>query len=105
MKKLGKLTFLVLMIAAGFLTSLLAAKAVISIANLYQISFITCLSFIQVYGTLLVISILKYRQSKPNKEEEPFEEVLANGFMAVLNKIIFILLSWGLSFAAFSVIS
>ena len=105
MENLGKVTLFAIMIAGGFLTALLGAKIIISIADLYQLSFITKMSFIQIYGLITIINLVKYKKSKHNDEKEKFEDLMKRSFGEILHKTIFLLCGWGLAFIAFNILS
>lgn len=104
MENLGKITLFAIIMVGAFFTSLLGAKVVLSIADLYQLSFITKFSFIQLFGLISIIHILKYK----HKKEEPqgdFTDVAINTSSSILSTVIFLLVSWGLSFVTYYAIS
>jgi len=105
MENLGKITLFGIFIVGGFLTSLLGSKIVLSIAELYQLSFIYSLSFIQIYGVMSIINLVRFKREKPKEEKESFNELMKRGFGEVLFKIAFLLLAWGISFLAFNILS
>lgn len=105
MENLGKVTLFVIMIVGAFLTTLLGAKIIMSIADLYQLGFITKLSFVQLYGLITIINIVKYKKEKDEKEKEDFEAMIKKAFKGILWKVVFLLIGWGLAFASYYVIS
>ena len=104
MENLGKFTLFVAVLVAAFFTSLLGAYTVISIATLYKIIFITEMNFIQVYGVLTLITLIQYKYKKTDKNIT-ISEVIKNSATEVFTKITFLLLSWGLAFLSYSIIS
>jgi hypothetical protein len=105
MKNLGKITLFGIFIAGGFLTSLLGTKIILSIAELYQLSFISCYSFLQVYGVISIFNLLKYKREKTKEEKESFNELIKKGFGEIIIKTFFLLIAWGFSFLAFYILS
>lgn len=105
MENLGKITLFAIMIAGGFLTALLGAKIIISIADLYQLSFITKMSFVQIYGLITIINLIKYKREKSKEENEKFEDLMKRLFGEILFKTIFLLCGWGLAIVAFNILS
>lgn len=104
MENLGKLTLFLAILVAEFFTSLLGAHIFISISSLYKISFITEMSFTQVYGLLTLITLIQYKYKKEDKNLT-ISEVIKNNGTEVFTKILVLLLTWGLAFLSYSIIS
>lgn len=104
MKSFGILVGVIALIALSFLSSLLGAHVLLSIAGLYGLSFITNFSFVQIVGLLIIIGILKFKYKKSETEDNS-GEFLTEGLTAVVSTTVFYLLTWGLAFLAFGIIS
>lgn len=97
METLGKITTSIIILILGFFLSLLLTHIVISIANLYQISYITQFSFVQLFGIIIIITLLKYTHSY----KEPKEDVsYTNMFIGIVTNACLYLLMWGFAFIA-----
>lgn len=105
MKALGQFTAFLFLIVCSFLSSLLVSYVVLSVANLYCVGFITQLSFLQLYGVVLIVSLLKYKYEKSKEEEESFSKFLKNAFTAQFTTIFIVFVTWGLAFLAHYIIS
>lgn len=104
MENLGKVTLLLVVIVAAFLTTLLGAHVVLSISNLYNISFITNFTFVQVFGVISLIHIIAYKYKKSDKDKT-FTDVAKQGASEIATKTLFLLLSWGLAFLSYAIIA
>ena len=104
METLGKITVVAIIIAGAFLAALLNAYVILSVSKLYQLSFITQFSFIQVYGILAVLSFVKYKYKKSEPNED-FTDAMTKSFTELLTSVCVTLLGWGLSFIAYHIIS
>jgi hypothetical protein len=105
MENLGKFTLFIIAMVCAFLTSLLCVKIIISISNLYQIGFIGKFSFLQLYGVISLINIIRYKYKKEEESQGDFTEVIKNVFTNVFSTTFFLLISWVLSFVMYYVIS
>lgn len=105
MENLGKVTLFAIMIVGAFLTALLGAKIIMSIADLYQLCFITKLSFVQLYGLITIINIVKYKKEKTKEEKEDFETMMKKAFSGIIGTIFFLLAGWGIAYVSFYIIS
>jgi len=107
METLGKFTVIVLVIVSAFLLSLFLSYVILSIANLYQLSFITQFSFVQVFGTTLIIGLLKYTYKKPeeNKKEKSFGDIMIESGSALLTTGFTTLWVWGIAFLAYYILT
>jgi hypothetical protein len=105
METLGKITVVAIIIAGAFLAALLNAYVILSVSNLYQLSFITQFSFIQVYGILAVISLAIFKYKKEDSSDGDFTEKMTKAFTELLTVVCTSLLGWGFSFLAYYIIS
>lgn len=104
METLGKFTLFVLLVILSFLTGLFGTYIVLSIAQLFKLAFITQFSFVQLYGIWIIIGLIKFKYIKSNPDET-FSESMAKLFAIVFVNAGTILLTWGMSFVAYSIIS
>lgn len=104
MENLGKITLLLVVIVTAFLTSLLGAHVVLSIANLYVLNFITNFTFVQVFGVISLIHILAYKYKKSDKDKT-FTDVAKQASSEIATKVLFLLFSWGLAFLSYAIIA
>ena len=104
MKNLGKITLFLAVIVAAFLTSLLVAHVVLLIANLYTLNFITGFTFGQVFGIISLIHIMTYKFKKLDADNT-FIEVVKQTSKEIVIKALFLLLSWGLAFLSYAIIT
>lgn len=104
MENLGKVTLFLVVIITAFLTSLLGAYVVLSISNLYNLSFITNFTFVQVFGAISLIHILAYKYKKSDKDN-PFTDVAKQASLEIATKVLFLLFSWGIAFLSYAIIA
>lgn len=104
MENLGKLFLFLVAIALGFLVVILGTHVVLSIATLYKIGFITQFSFLQVYGIICLKSLLFYKYKK-DEETKEVDSAITKMFTEIFTSAFFYLISWGLSYLAFSILS
>lgn len=104
MENLGKVTLFIVVIVAAFFTSLLGAYIVLSIANLYKISLVSGMSFIQVYGVLTIFTIVMYKYV-PKEEGDKTTDVISKAVIELSTRVLFLLLSWGLAFLTYAIIA
>lgn len=106
MKTLGNITVFAIILVLSFLVALLEVHVLLSIAALYSLDFILQFSFLQVYGLLCILVILKYNYDvktiKKNKEDE---EWYVGGFKKVGSVTLNTLLVWGIAFLAFNILN
>lgn len=105
MENLGKITLMIIAVVCSFLTGLLGTYVIISIANLFKLTFITQFSFVQIYGVWLIIGLFRYRYKKPEPEKKEFSVSMLESFTQIFVNIIIILITWGSSFIAYSIIT
>jgi hypothetical protein len=103
MENLGKFTLGAIIIIAGFFMGLLLTYVIRSIAQLYELGFITQFSFVQIYGVLVLISLIKYKYVK--EDDKKFNEMIIENITKLIVNVIIILLAWGLSFIAYGIIT
>jgi len=99
MEILGKITAIVIAIVLSFLVGLLGVYVMLSIANLFDIKFITQFSFVQVYGIWCIMSLAKYKYEKAKEEESESDKSWAM-FAAIITDLLVFLSMWGLTFIA-----
>jgi len=106
MENLGKVTLFFIFIVYRFCISLLATAAIISIANLYVISFLAEITFIQMFAIVCILNILSNINRKP-KEGSPkdYSDIMLDAFSELFIRAIFILIMWGFTVLFFYVIS
>lgn len=104
MENLGKLFLFFIGIALAFLVALLGTHVILSIAELYKIEAIIKYDFVQMYGVLCVLSIVFYRHKK-EEEDNKEESALARMFIKILTSAVFYLVSWGLSFLTYYILT
>ena len=102
MENLGKTLAFVLLLVCGVLLQLLLTHIILSISILYGITFITQLTFAQVFGTLIIISLVRYRKTKT--EEKDFGEVFLEGSKGILSNLLLYLMIWGFSFITYYIL-
>ena len=93
---LGFCVFGVLMVISGFVT-LLMGHIILSLAGLYGLDFITKFSPLQMFGFLLVLSIAMFKYKKETTKTD-FSDSMGEGLIVQLNKVVVILVVWGLGF-------
>lgn len=104
MENLGKVTLLLVVMVTAFLTSLLGAYVILSIADLYALIFITNFTFVQVFGAISLIHILAYKYKKSDKDKT-FTDVAKQASEEIAIKVLFLLFSWGVSFLSYAIIA
>jgi hypothetical protein len=96
---LGIIGFLTLLVS-GFLIGFLLTYVIIDVSKLYQLSFITCFPFAQIYCVMFIIGmVIDYYKpttnDKDNKNEgKTFTDIILNGFGLQVGKCIGILFAW-----------
>ena len=94
MKQLG--LFVLVIILATFL-GFLGTKVIMSISELYKLTFIASLGFAKVWALGVIIRLFIF-ENKSKKEEKSFEEVVKDTFLSVFVVAIAYLSVWGLAF-------
>lgn len=103
MENLGKLTVSLLMFIVGFFIHMLSSYIVLSISNLYEIEFISSMSYLQIFGLMYVVSIFKYTY-KTNKDVG-FKDNITKAVNAAMASVIFYLLVWAMASLLFSILN
>jgi hypothetical protein len=82
------------------LIGLLAVYIIIDVARLFQLPFLTELSFAQVYGLYSLINLMKFKFTKEDleKEAEDDEKAFAKSIAIAVIYTIFLMLFWGMSY-------
>jgi hypothetical protein len=96
---MGKLSILVFFLFTGFLLVLLKSYIVLSVANLYDLKFITQFTLTQIFGIVCIIDMLRFLY-KPTKEKT-WEETLEDAFSGQLHLLFTYLLTWGLIYVVY----
>ena len=97
METLGKIFAFLLVLFIATLISFLQTYIIISIAGMYDLTFITKASFMQVFGLMLILSLAKHKNEKSNSEET-FSDVLKKGLSNALSSCVSYLLMWGIAY-------
>lgn len=97
MENLGKVDLFIIALVCSFLVSILQSHVVLSIAGLYKIDFVTQFTFIQIFGIILLFELLRYRYTITTSEEEQ-KSYVSKMTLPLLNRLLYVLLAWGLAF-------
>jgi len=104
MENLGKAFLAIILIACGFLLSMLSTYIIVDLADLFAIPQLKDFSFLQVFGLCIIIGIIKYKPDTKSKEEKSFSGSLLEGFIKLFGSAIFYLLAWGITYITFLII-
>lgn len=99
MENFGKTVAFLLLIVCGVLLQLFLSHVILSISTLYGITFISQLKFSQIFGTLIIIGLVRYR--KVPEESKDFGEAFLEGCKGVLTNLFLYLFIWGFSFLTY----
>lgn len=102
MENIGKTLAFFAIMACSVLLQLLLTYIILSISTLYGISFISQLTFTQVFGTLIIISLVRYRKTKT--EEKELGDVFLEGFVGLLSNTLLYLFVWGFAFLTYYIV-
>jgi len=107
METLGKFTMTIIVMVISFFVVLLSTYILRSVATLYELTFITNLSFIQVFGLLGLLNTIRYKYKKPEetREKKDYGETLTESFIALFTTILAWLISWGMLFISHYILS
>lgn len=107
MKALGNILVFAIIVVASFLTSLLGAHVVLSIAEQYSLTFISAFSFAQIYGLFCVIGLVAYVDKTRTKKqkEQSLTQSYKEAFNKVFTKALFYLVTWGVAYVAFGILN
>jgi iron only hydrogenase large subunit-like protein len=105
MKNLGKLIAWGLMFVAAVFIQMLSSHIVLSIAELYSIELITSMSFLQVFGLLMIVDIVKYRYRSLKEEGAEFIDKLMHAINSAFNATIVYLMIWAIAFLSFAILN
>lgn len=97
METLGKIFAFIIVLFIAVLVSFFQTYIIISIAGMYELSFITKLSFMQVFGLMLILGLVKYKRSE-SKSEDPFTESMSKVLSNALPNCVSYLLTWGIAY-------
>jgi len=98
MKQLGELTATLMLTISEIFITLLLAKIILSIAKLYNIEFVLDFNYIQIFGIICLISLLKfvYKERKTKDLNDTLK--LSVNILAI--RTTYYLISWGLAVLA-----
>lgn len=89
METLGKITLsFIMIVVVAICTSLVGAYVILQIAQIYNIIFIKQFTYIQIYGILVVINLLRKNHSKDKKEEKSYSSFMLYAFGKLFTDII-----------------
>jgi len=86
MQTLGKFLAFLITLFISVLLSFLQTYIIISIAGMYDVDFITNLSFMQVFGAIFIFSLVAYNGTN-NKKEEKFDEMIKRILTNILTSL------------------
>ena len=97
------LTLGLVAIVLAVLVSLLGTKVVLSVSNLYELTFISELGFVKVFGlfSLIGLAVPKYKDRIKEEGDEMYEEV----FKRIMYRVVELLSFWGLIFVMHYILS
>lgn len=97
MQTLGKFFAFLITLFISVLLSFLQTYIIISIAGMYDVDFITNLSFMQVLGVIFIFSLVAYNGTN-NKKEEKFDEMIKRILTNILTRLFTYLALWGIAY-------
>ncbi len=106
MRNVAAILVFTVILALTFLNGLLGAHVVLEIAKLYNLTFITSYTFLQIYGTILIVGLIKYNYeaTKKKKKELTLGDAFERGFKKILTLAFFYLLNWGTAYIAYLIL-
>jgi hypothetical protein len=102
MENFGKFVAILLLMACGVALQLLVTHIILSIAVLYTITFITQFKFVQIFGSLIIISIIRYRYTP--SETKTMGEAFLEGASVLITNLLLYLSVWGMSFLVYYIV-
>ena len=102
MRNLG---LFVLAILFSMLVGLLGTKVILSVTTLYQLSFISSLGFLKIYGLTSVIQLLLYKRKLDEVKGNSSDKKIKKAFDLTVNKLMLYLVFWGMSYTMYYLIS
>ena len=97
METLGKIFAFIIVLFIAVLVSFLQTYIIISIAGMYELSFITKLSFMQVFGFMLIFSLVKFKKSETTSDQT-FSDVMTKSLSNTLTGVFSYLTMWGIAY-------
>ena len=97
MQTLGKFFAFFIAFFISVLFSFLETYIIISIAGMYDVDFITKLSFMQVFGAIFIFRLVAPNATN-NKNEENLEEILKKILTNLLTMLFSDLTLWGVAY-------
>ena len=104
MKTFNKIIFVLIIFAMALSISLFLTHIIVSIGKLYEINYITNLSFLQIYGILGVVSLVKYTYTKPNGDIKFDGEYVKSVIKQYLTYFFMYLIVWGVMVLFYNII-
>ena len=86
----------------GVLLTAFMTTAILDVATLYSITFITELGFVQLFGTLMIVRLISLKKSDIVESIRGDDDI--GGWYHIITAI-FILIFWGLSYVSFWLIT
>lgn len=105
MENLGKVTLFIVAFISLFLVGIFGTYVILQIITLYQVPYLSTISFIQLYGLILVINIIRYNKDKKEKDDSPYTKKMGKIFLEIIEKIITFLVFWGLAFVTYNILN
>lgn len=105
MENLGKVTLFLIAIISLLSVGIFGAYIALSISTLYQIPYLSTMSFIQLYGLILVINLLKYNKDKKEKDQSSYGGKMKKIFLEILEKVVSLLVFWGLAYIIYNILN
>ena len=97
METLDKIFAFLIVLFIAVLVSFLQAQIIISIAGMYDVSFIAKSTFMQVFGFMLIVGLVKHKNTE-SKSEETFSDMLTKGISNALSSCVSYLIIWGIAY-------
>ena len=98
LSEMGKIALVVLL---GVLMTAFQTHIILDVSELYTLTFITDMSFVQIFGLLMIISLIKFDLKKSTDDDGSFSTVVIKAFAVAL----ILLLFWGLAYISFFLIT
>lgn len=89
-------------ILLAILLSVLTSYIVLSVSNLYGLTFLTELGFLKVFGIIAVINIIRDRYSDRITQEG--DEIYSESFKRIGYRVLELLIGWSTAFLMFYIL-
>lgn len=94
METLGKIFVIIITLIISVLISFLSAYIISCIGNMFNLPFIINLSILQIFAYTFIIGLISHRPN--SKEYKDFAENIIDIIKSLFQRVILILLSWGI---------